>query len=229
MVAFSVNVQWLHSPFCFSKSSSNNLQLSDRTLYFIWSIQAKNEIKYLLGVIKLNLRYRVTGSDRDYEPGHVFQNYFMWLLLTSRFDRVYYGNRLEDTKSDMDLEPLFQFVAAPIDQRSTPAEQVRSKEAYDVIKKWANDPNGFIICCDQKKWRTLMEMRHYLAHTVAMWSLVKGYMIAWPTEVTMIHHWIMMNDCGTINAREKKKDWHKKLSCEGWIDMAVIKYYLDIY
>ena len=94
--------------------------------------------------------YRVTGSDRDYEPGHVFQNYFMWLLLTSRFDRVYYGNRLEDTKSDMDLEPLFQFVATPIDQRSTPAEQVRSKEAYDVIKKWANDPNGFIICCDQK-------------------------------------------------------------------------------
>ena len=28
---------------------------------------------------------------------------------------------------------------------------------------------------------------------------------------------------------KKKKDWHKKLSCEGWIDMAVIKYYLDIY
>ena len=182
MVAFSVNVQWLHSPFCFSKSSSNNLQLSDRTLYFIWSIQAKNEIKYLLGVIKLNLRYRVTGSDRDYEPGRVFQNYFTWLLLTSRFDRVYYGNRLEDTKNDMDLEPLFQFVATPIDQRSTPAEQVRSKEAYDVIKKWANDPNGFIICCDQKKWRTLMEMQHYLAHTVAMWSLVKCYMIARPSD-----------------------------------------------
>ena len=39
----------------------------------------------------------------------------------------------------------------------------------------------------------------------------------------------MMNDCGTINAREKKEDWHMKLSCEGWIDMAVIKYYLDIY
>ncbi|CAH3139849.1 unnamed protein product [Pocillopora meandrina] len=72
----------------------------------------------------------------------------IWLC---RFDRVYYGNRLEDTKSDMDLEPLFQFVATPIDQRSTPAEQVRSREAYDVIKKWANDPNGFIICCDQKK------------------------------------------------------------------------------
>ena len=105
--------------------------------------------------------YRVTGSDRDYEPGHVFHNFFMWLLLTSRFDRVYYGNRLEDTKSDMDLEPLFQFVAAPIDQRSTPAEQVRSKEAYDVIKKWANDPNGFIICCDQKNWRTLMETIYF--------------------------------------------------------------------
>ena len=39
----------------------------------------------------------------------------------------------------------------------------------------------------------------------------------------------MMNDCGTINAREKKKDWHKKLSCDSWIDMAVTKYYLDIY
>ena len=55
---------------------------------------------------------------------------------------MYYGNRLEDTKSDMDLEPLFQFVATPIDQRSTPAEQVRSKEAYDVIK------NGQMIQMD---------------------------------------------------------------------------------
>ena len=24
---------------------------------------------------------------------------------------------------------------------------------------------------------------------------------------------------------KKKKDWHKKLSCDSWIDMAVIKYY----
>lgn len=89
---------------------------------------------------------------RGHGIDHVIQNFFMWPFLTSRFDHVYYGNCLEDTKSDMDLEPLFQFVAAPIDQRSTPAEQVRSKEAYGIIKKWANDPNGFIICCDQKKW-----------------------------------------------------------------------------
>ena len=27
-----------------------------------------------------------------------------------------------------------------------------------------------------------MEMQHYLAHTVAMWSLVKCYMIARPSD-----------------------------------------------
>ena len=222
-MAFSVNVQWLHSPFCFSKSSSNNLQLSDRTLYFIWSIQAKNEIKYLLGVIKLNLMYRVTGSDRDYEPGHVFQNYFMWLLLTSRFDRVYYGNRLEDTKSDMDLEPLFQFVAAPIDQRSTPAEQVRSKEAYDVIKKWANDPNGFIICCDQKKWRTLMEMQYYLAHNVVTCEVLYDCMTKWQWYI-LGSRWMIVGKLMHGKKRTDMRNWVVKVE----LIWAVIKFYFDI-
>lgn len=123
------------------------------------AILAAKEIGIFLGV-KLDfchttqkLIHRVWNRLwRGHGIDHVLQNFFMWPFLTSRFDHVYYGNCLEDTKSDMDLEPLFQFVAAPIDQRSTPAEQVRSKEAYGIIKKWANDPNGFIICCDQKKW-----------------------------------------------------------------------------
>ncbi|XP_020616661.1 uncharacterized protein LOC110054654 [Orbicella faveolata] len=62
----------------------------------------------------------------------------MWLC---RLDRVYYGNRLNDTKHILDLAPLFQHVATPIDQRSTTVEQIKGKEAYDVITKWANDPN----------------------------------------------------------------------------------------
>lgn len=62
----------------------------------------------------------------------------MWLC---RLDRVYYGNRLDDTKHILDLAPLFQHVATPIDQRSTTVEQIKGKEAYDVITKWANDPN----------------------------------------------------------------------------------------
>lgn len=58
-----------------------------------------------------------------------------------RLDRVYYGNRLDDTKHILDLAPLFQHVATPIEQRSTTMEQIKGKEAYDVITKWANDPN----------------------------------------------------------------------------------------
>lgn len=64
-------------------------------------------------------------------------------VFSLRLDRVYYANRLDDTKDVMDLTSLFQDVATPIDQRSTPGEQVKSKskDAYDVITKWANDPN----------------------------------------------------------------------------------------
>ena len=58
-----------------------------------------------------------------------------------RLDRVYYGNRLDDTKHVLDLAPLFQHVASPIDQRSTTVEKIRGKKAYDVITKWANDSN----------------------------------------------------------------------------------------
>ena len=60
-------------------------------------------------------------------------------VFSLRLDRVYYANRL----GVMDLTSLFQDVATPIDQRSTPGEQVKSKskDAYDVITKWANDPN----------------------------------------------------------------------------------------
>ena len=61
--------------------------------------------------------------------------------LFCRLDRIYYGNRLDDTKHILDLAPLFQHVATPIDQRSTTVEQIKAKEAYDVIAKWANDPN----------------------------------------------------------------------------------------
>ena len=60
-----------------------------------------------------------------------------------RLDRVYYGNRLSDTQDVMDLTPLVKDVATPIDQRSTPGEQLKSKsrQAKDVIIKWANNPN----------------------------------------------------------------------------------------
>lgn len=54
---------------------------------------------------------------------------------------MYYGNRLEDTKHILDLAPLFEHVATPIDQRSTTVEQMKGNEAYGVIAKWANDPN----------------------------------------------------------------------------------------
>lgn len=118
-----------------------------KRLVFFWELNST----FVIPLRNSSTEYE-TGSEGGHGIDHVLQNFFMWPFLTSRFDHVYYGNCLEDTKSDMDLEPLFQFVAAPIDQRSTPAEQVRSKEAYGIIKKWANDPNGFIICCDQKKW-----------------------------------------------------------------------------
>ncbi|XP_022791884.1 uncharacterized protein LOC111331108 isoform X3 [Stylophora pistillata] len=49
----------------------------------------------------------------------------IWLC---RLDRLYYGNRYEDTESLINVTPLFQYVATPTDQRSTPAEQVRGKE-----------------------------------------------------------------------------------------------------
>ncbi|CAH3020033.1 unnamed protein product [Porites evermanni] len=64
----------------------------------------------------------------------------IWLC---RLDRVYYGNRLSDTQDIMDLTPLVKDVATPIDQRSTPGEQIKSKsrQAKDVIIKWANNPN----------------------------------------------------------------------------------------
>ena len=61
--------------------------------------------------------------------------------LFCRLERIYYGNRLDDTKHILDLAPLFQHVATPIDQRSTTVEQIKSKEANDIITKWANDPN----------------------------------------------------------------------------------------
>lgn len=43
----------------------------------------------------------------------------------------------------MDLTPLVKDVATPIDQRSTLGEQIKSKsrQAKDVIIKWANNPN----------------------------------------------------------------------------------------
>lgn len=43
----------------------------------------------------------------------------------------------------MDLTPLVKDVVTPIDQRSTPGEQIKSKsrQAKDVIIKWANNPN----------------------------------------------------------------------------------------
>ena len=43
----------------------------------------------------------------------------------------------------MNLTPLVKDVATSIDQRSTPGEQIKSKsrQAKDVIIKWANNPN----------------------------------------------------------------------------------------
>lgn len=60
---------------------------------------------------------------------------FVYPFLTSRLDHLYYGNRYEDTESLINVTPLFQYVATPTDQHSTPAEQVRGKEACDIIKK----------------------------------------------------------------------------------------------
>ena len=66
-----------------------------------------------------------------------------YIVFRRRLDRVYYGNRLDDTRDILDLRPLFKDVATPVDQRSTPGEQVKSKskDAYDIITKWANNPN----------------------------------------------------------------------------------------
>ena len=76
--------------------------------------------------------------------GFAFENAFSFFTIYFlRLDRVYYGNRLSDTQDIMDLTPLVKDVATPIDQRSTPGEQIKSKsrQAKDVIIKWANNPN----------------------------------------------------------------------------------------
>ena len=83
------------------------------------------------------LRCRVALGLRLKMLSSFFAIYFL------RLDRVYYGNRLSDTQDIMDLTPLVKDVATPIDQRSTPGEQIKSKsrQAKDVIIKWANNPN----------------------------------------------------------------------------------------
>ena len=83
------------------------------------------------------LRRRVALGLRLKMLSSFFAIYFL------RLDRVYYGNRLSDTQDVMDLTPLVKDVATPIDQRSTPGEQIKSKsrQAKDVIIKWANNPN----------------------------------------------------------------------------------------
>ena len=86
-------------------------------------------------VLELIHQHRAVGKVLETVANHHKRALFC------RLDRVYYGNRLDDTKHVLDLAPLFQFVATPIDQRSTTVEQIKGKEAYDVITKWANDPN----------------------------------------------------------------------------------------
>lgn len=56
----------------------------------------------------------------------------------ARLDRVFYANALVDTNHLMTIDGLTQDVTRPITQRSAPARQLMSAEAYAVIKEWVD-------------------------------------------------------------------------------------------
>ena len=60
----------------------------------------------------------------------------IWL---AKIDKVYYGNSLADTRKDFDRIQQFADVSSPVEKRSTPYQQLCGNEAFEVIKKWAEE------------------------------------------------------------------------------------------
>lgn len=65
------------------------------------------------------------------------------LLLICRLDRVYYAQSVEGstTHYKQNQEIVLKFTNTPIEERSIPGEQVKSKaeEALNIVKKYFND------------------------------------------------------------------------------------------
>jgi len=60
----------------------------------------------------------------------------IWL---AKIDKVYYATTVADTQQYFDKRQQFADVSAPVEKRSTPYQQLCGSEAFEVIKKWAEE------------------------------------------------------------------------------------------
>ena len=65
----------------------------------------------------------------------------IWLC---RFDRIYYGNSLEDTLRYCSMGGMAEDVGSHVEKRSIPAERLCAEEARQVITSWGEQMGSLI-------------------------------------------------------------------------------------